>query len=1357
MIKKRFLSMLVLLAAVVTGAMAQTESLLTTITATGKEQASYSTANVATVSFSYTAYGSSAYLANWGWWGYGWSATVTAAEGYTITKCIFYDDANRIATDSEAPFVVETTEEDKTPQVNGTPILAYTSKGIKKIEVYGYVTPTTVDVTLADGTDDATSWQGKAGTGEYQALPLKRVAVGTAVSVKYNGWKLVKSVKAKKKVKPAAEATAEDKGKLIGADGNIYADVAAATAAGTTAVAKICYVSGSNGLALALADEGQMSWSTAISTCAAHTPAITGGTWKLATKDEWKNMITAAGGHTALRDGFSSVGGSNMHSYSYWSSSEYDPGFPWYYAFGNGGWYGGSPGNDYWVRACLAFGAQGSDPDPIELTSTDGETWTLASMPDYDVELEVEYFNITVPTANTADIYAGTTTPLINAGSTTEDGATMKYLVTATNEQPTSTDGFSAHVPTAQALTAPGTYYVWYYLYFFESGDDSGISALAVEVTVKAYAITMKEGTEDADNWQGKAGEGEYQALPLEGVAAGTAVSVKYSGRKLVKSVKAMNHSANNTWAIAEVPDGGVELEVEYFNITVPTANTADIYASTTPLINAGSTTEDGATMKYLVTATNEQPTSTDGFSADVPTAKGRTPGTYYVWYYLDLESGDDSDISALAVEVTVKAVRTYHVTMKGGIEDATSWQGKAGTGEYQALPLKRVAAGTAVSVKYNGTKLVKSVKGTKKVKPAAEATAEDKGKLIGRDGRIYDTKDDAEDAGTTAVAKIIYIGPTGHATYNHGLALALTDEGWGMKWKAARDACSAKNTSTPVTGATWLLASKDQWDYMIDGAGSYIALRDGFSSVGGSNLHWDNYWSSTEHEDDDYYEAWCYVFDDGHWGYNQLGNNCRVRACLAFGAQETVTLNHSANNTWAQEETLLTTILSTGDNASFKSGSKTFDNKATVTFSGTVYNNDDEWGWWSQEERTLTVTAAENYTITRVKFYTDDGSGFDEEAPFEAILVSEGGDITKVNGTKIGNMGVTKIEVYGYADIVNHSANNTWAIAEMPDGGVELEVEYFNITVPTANTDSYAGTTTPLINAGSTTEDGATMKYLVTATNEQPTSTDGFSTDVPTAQAITGPGTYYVWYYLDLASGADSDISALAVEVTVKAYAITMKEGTLDATSWQGKAGEGEYQALPLEGVAAGTAVSVKYNGTKKVKSVKVMKPYTMAAAATSADKGKLICTSGHIHANGADAACTKARVAKIIYIGTTGHAYNHGLALALTDEGQMAWGAAIDACSAKNTSTPVTNATWLLASKAQWDYMMGADGAGSYTALRDGFSGITGASSLQSDSYWSGTEDGFLAWFYRFDYGRWDYDRKDSYHVRVRACLAF
>lgn len=154
---------LALLLTAVGGAWAQEETLLTTITPTAKEQASYSTANVATVSFSYTADGSSAYLANWGWWGYGWIATVTAAEGYTITKCIFYDDANRTATDSEAPFVVETTDEDKTPRINGTPIDGGNqwSKGIKTIEVYGYVTPAapsepTVEVTTNAAEEGAT-------------------------------------------------------------------------------------------------------------------------------------------------------------------------------------------------------------------------------------------------------------------------------------------------------------------------------------------------------------------------------------------------------------------------------------------------------------------------------------------------------------------------------------------------------------------------------------------------------------------------------------------------------------------------------------------------------------------------------------------------------------------------------------------------------------------------------------------------------------------------------------------------------------------------------------------------------------------------------------------------------------------------------------------------------------------------------------------------------------------------------------------------------------------------------------------------------------------------------------------------
>ena len=136
--RNKILMTLALLLTAVTGAWAQTETLLTTITPTAKEQASYSTANVATVSFSYTADGDSVYSARWGWWGYGWTATVNAAEGYTITKCVFYDNDEASATDSTDPFIVETTDEDKTPKVNGATFGAFTSAGIKKIEVYGY-------------------------------------------------------------------------------------------------------------------------------------------------------------------------------------------------------------------------------------------------------------------------------------------------------------------------------------------------------------------------------------------------------------------------------------------------------------------------------------------------------------------------------------------------------------------------------------------------------------------------------------------------------------------------------------------------------------------------------------------------------------------------------------------------------------------------------------------------------------------------------------------------------------------------------------------------------------------------------------------------------------------------------------------------------------------------------------------------------------------------------------------------------------------------------------------------------------------------------------------------------------------
>ena len=151
--------------------------------------------------------------------------------------------------------------------------------------------------------------------------------------------------------------TAADLGKVLCTDGSIYATVSEASAASKTAAAVIAYVDTENAKALALAladDGGEMEWATAKTTAAAHTPAVSGGTWTLASKDDWDNMINAAGGYEALRDGFSGVGGTNMNEDKYWSSTP-ENAYAWCYYFDNGMWVDGYVDNPCRVRACLAF------------------------------------------------------------------------------------------------------------------------------------------------------------------------------------------------------------------------------------------------------------------------------------------------------------------------------------------------------------------------------------------------------------------------------------------------------------------------------------------------------------------------------------------------------------------------------------------------------------------------------------------------------------------------------------------------------------------------------------------------------------------------------------------------------------------------------------------------------------------------------------------------------------------------------------------------------------------------------------------------------------------------------------------
>ena len=152
-------------------------------------------------------------------------------------------------------------------------------------------------------------------------------------------------------------------------------------------------------------------------------------------------------------------------------------------------------------------------------------------------------------------------------------------------------------------------------------------------------------------------------------------------------------------------------------------------------------------------------------------------------------------------------------------------------------------------------------------------------GDVVGSDGQAYDGTDyNNLPTGVTAVAKVCYVSG------GHGLALALTDESSsGMYWNDAKTACTNKNTSAPVASASWMLPSKTQWETMGATSSTYTTLRNGFTSVGGSNLESDYYWSSTEYESDPS-NAWMFLFSNGSWdGFFKSINSPLVRACLAF------------------------------------------------------------------------------------------------------------------------------------------------------------------------------------------------------------------------------------------------------------------------------------------------------------------------------------------------------------------------------------------------------------------------------------------------------------------------------------------
>lgn len=169
------------------------------------------------------------------------------------------------------------------------------------------------------------------------------------------------------------ELTSAVVGDIVGNDGKAYAsDKFKLSAIGVKAVAMVAYKSETVGSSLAIAledvSENMLTWNntgthnenkTAAEWCSAWdtntTMRVTGGTWQLPSNVQWNNMISAAGGYEDLRDGFSSVGGDNLQSVIYWSSTEGDTGTAWGFDFGNLTSSQFTLSNGFRVRACLAF------------------------------------------------------------------------------------------------------------------------------------------------------------------------------------------------------------------------------------------------------------------------------------------------------------------------------------------------------------------------------------------------------------------------------------------------------------------------------------------------------------------------------------------------------------------------------------------------------------------------------------------------------------------------------------------------------------------------------------------------------------------------------------------------------------------------------------------------------------------------------------------------------------------------------------------------------------------------------------------------------------------------------------------
>ena len=223
---------------------------------------------------------------------------------------------------------------------------------------------------------------------------------------------------------------------------------------------------------------------------------------------------------------------------------------------------------------------------------------------------------------------------------------------------------------------------------------------------------------------------------------------------------------APKTWTFA-MPGSDVVLTPQYApaakwdvveNVEqLPAALEGIIAGQDAAIVTAGQSAQ--GTVMYAVTTSAEAAPALTAFSATVPTAKDYDDAaTVYVWYYIQGQDTPDGQEATEENTFNDTEICTTPLTVQVLTNKFDLTLNAANANTIEAGKATVTVGGTAATVtegKLEGVKMGSEVKMTAKqgykfrkvevkkaaapaAKAAAEATAEDKGKLIGTDGNIY-------------------------------------------------------------------------------------------------------------------------------------------------------------------------------------------------------------------------------------------------------------------------------------------------------------------------------------------------------------------------------------------------------------------------------------------------------------------------------------------------------------------------------------------------------------------------------------------------------------------------------------------